>query len=523
MVSLMRIEWIRLMKNKKNWIILGLFLAFVLALPFYHNKKNEEAVLRRDSIYESSINYAEIERALIAKEYTDTLEDFDPDTFDEVYPKENQIRQDTWTRDIVFTQKQQLAFGRGEWMEEAKVTLAKDRNMLEGLEGGLIRERNSQTHDIGTVQELDNRIRLNEYLVSHEIMPWKTEYEPAAYPVLFYLLNTVFPLALPILICLLCSDCFATEVESGSIKMWLLMPAARWKIYAAKLMANLLYVLLVLAMILGLGLAAAGLLYGLGDAGYPIRVFYEDGQANLAAGISEITDVTVDYLPISSVVSHILLSDVLFLLVGVDFPDVLQLHAGLDQQIVAHLQAGAADDEEIMLQHQVVDFVHRPGGAVFDGKHAELAHTGFHCLEHMLKALEEHDIRQLEQPLAGQLGERALHALAGYAGALGEQLRGLFQHGLNLLVGAGAAGGLGVLIGPAHRQDGLVHRLGVFRKLFSGLLRHPAQQFPLPGGVLDRELVGLLIRADGFGQLHPAAEQVYKLLVDLVDFFPHLF
>ena len=116
MVSLMRIEWIRLMKNKKNWIILGLFLAFVLALPFYHNKKNEEAVLRRDSIYESSINYAEIERALIAKEYTDTLEDFDPDTFDEVYPKENQIRQDTWTRDIVFTQKQQLPFGRGEWM-----------------------------------------------------------------------------------------------------------------------------------------------------------------------------------------------------------------------------------------------------------------------------------------------------------------------------------------------------------------------------------------------------------------------
>ena len=314
MVSLMRIEWIRLMKNKKNWIILGLFLAFVLALPFYHNKKNDEAVLRRDSIYESYINYAEIERALIAKEYTDTLEDFDPDTFDEVYPKENQIRQDTWTRDIVFTQKQQLAFGRGEWMEEAKVTLAKDRNMLEGLEGGLIRERNSQTHDIGTVQELDNRIRLNEYLVSHEIMPWKTEYEPAAYPVLFYLLNTVFPLALPILICLLCSDCFATEVESGSIKMWLLMPAARWKIYAAKLMANLLYVLLVLAMILGLGLAAAGLLYGLGDAGYPIRVFYEDGQANLAAGISEITDVTVDYLPISSVVSHILLSDVLFVL-----------------------------------------------------------------------------------------------------------------------------------------------------------------------------------------------------------------
>ena len=121
-----------------------------------------------------------------------------------------------------------------------------------------------------------------------------------------------------------------------------------------------------------------------------------------------------------------------------------------------------------------------------------------------------------------QLGVGPLHALAGHAGALGEQLRGLFQHGLNLLVGAGAAGGLGVLIGPAHRQNRLIHRLGVFRQLLSGLLRHPAQQLPLPGGVLDGELPLLLIRADGLGQLHPAAEQVNQLLVDLVDFFPHL-
>ena len=314
MASLIKIEWTRLLKNKKNLIVLGLFLAFVLVLPSYHKKINEETVLRRDSVYESSLSYSEIERSLIAREYTDTIEDFDPDTFDGVYPKENQIRQDYWTRDIAFTQKQELAFGREEWMEEAKATLEKDRNMKEGLEQSLIRERNSQTHDIGTLQELDNRIRLNEYFAEHEIVPWKTEYEPAAYPFLFYLLNTIFPLALPIIICLLCSDCFAAEVESGSIKMWLLMPINRWKIYYAKLIASLLYVFSALAVVLGLGFAVAGALHGFGEAKYPISVFYDAGRANLAAGISEVTEVTVDYLPIVNVVGRILFSDAVFVL-----------------------------------------------------------------------------------------------------------------------------------------------------------------------------------------------------------------
>lgn len=314
MASLIKMEWTRLRKNKKNLIVLGIFLAFVLLLPSYHKKTNEKTVLQRDSIYEASLSYAETERSVIAKEYTDTLEDFDPDTFDGVYPKENQVRQDYWTRDIAFTQKQELAFGREEWIEEAKATLGKDRNMKEGLERGLIRERNSQTHDIGTLQELDNRIRLNEYLIEHGIVPWKTEYNPAAYPFLFYLLNTILPVVLPIIICLLCSDCFSSEVESGSIKMWLLMPMSRWKIYASKLIANLLFVFFALAMILGLGVTAAGILHGFGEANYPISVFYEAGQANLAAGIPEITDITVDYLPISEVIGHILLSDALFVL-----------------------------------------------------------------------------------------------------------------------------------------------------------------------------------------------------------------
>ena len=61
MASLIKMEWTRLRKNKKNLIVLGIFLAFVLLLPSYHKKIDEKTVLQRDSIYEASLSYAETE------------------------------------------------------------------------------------------------------------------------------------------------------------------------------------------------------------------------------------------------------------------------------------------------------------------------------------------------------------------------------------------------------------------------------------------------------------------------------
>ncbi len=314
MVSLIKIEWTRLLKNKKNLMILGLLLALVLLLSFYNKKLNDGIVLRRNNMYELSVTYSMMERDAIAREYTDTLEGVDPETFDGIYPEENQKRQDYWTRDITFTNKQWVAFRRDGWLDEAKATLDKDRNMKEGLEQGLIRERNSQVRDIRTLQELDNRIRLNEYLVEHGIVPLKTEYEPMAYPYLFYLLGTVFPLALPLVVCLVCGDCFAAEVEEGSIKSWMLVPVRRWGIYYAKLAANFLFIFLSLAVVLGTGFLTAGLFHGFGAADYPVSVFYDVGHLNMAATVPEAAGVTVDYLPVAKAIWQMLLLDGLFTL-----------------------------------------------------------------------------------------------------------------------------------------------------------------------------------------------------------------
>ena len=205
---------------------------------------------------------------------------------------------------------------------------------------------------------------------------------------------------------------------------------------------------------------------------------------------------------------------------GEDLPDVLQLGAVLGQEVVAHLQPGGPDDGEVVAGHQVVNGVHRAGGAVLNGQDAVLAHAGLHRLEHMLEGVEVQDGGGLENAVAGDLGIGPLDALTGHHRPLGEQLRRGVQGPADGLVHLGLDPAALVLIGAARRQDGAEHRLGVLGQLLPGLGPHLGQQGPLPARVQGGHAVLLLIGGDVPGDGHALFEQVYQLGVDGVDFHP---
>ena len=170
--------------------------------------------------------------------------------------------------------------------------------------------------------------------------------------------------------------------------------------------------------------------------------------------------------------------------------------------------------------HQVVDGVHRAGGAVLNGQDAVLAHAGLHRLEHMLEGVEVENGGGLEDAVAGDLGVGPLDALAGHHGPLREQLRGgiqgLADGGVYLGLDAAAL----VLIGAAGRQDGAEHRLRVLGQLLAGLFPHFGQQGPLPARVQGGHAVRLFIGGDVPGHVHALFEQVHQLGVDGVDLAP---
>ena len=202
---------------------------------------------------------------------------------------------------------------------------------------------------------------------------------------------------------------------------------------------------------------------------------------------------------------------------GVNLLDIAELGAGIHQQVVVHLQPEGADNGEIVLDHQVIDLLHRTGGGVFNGQDAVLAHALLNGGKHRLEILEIQDEGVFEDLLAGDLGVGALHALAGHHGGLGEQLGGLLDGLGDLAVqGADLAAAL-ALIAAAQLEDHGVQHPGVIGHVRTCLLRHVLELCPLPGGDKNGGARLLFAVGDLSGHVHPGAEEAHQLVVNFVD------
>ena len=204
---------------------------------------------------------------------------------------------------------------------------------------------------------------------------------------------------------------------------------------------------------------------------------------------------------------------------GEDLLDVLQLGALFGHQVVVHLQPGGADDlEAAVAEHQVVDLLHRAGGAVLQGEHAVVAEAVLDGGKDALEAAEVHHLRVLEHLLTGQLGVGPLHPLASHRGRGREEVGGALHGALDLLAQGGGLGVHRVLVPPAdlkeHGPQGIAV-LRQFRGEFGGNVR---QLLPLPGGVQGGQALGLLLLGHLGHHLHPLEEGLDQGVVNAVDF-----
>ena len=88
---------------------------------------------------------------------------------------------------------------------------------------------------------------------------------------------------------------------------------------------------------------------------------------------------------------------------------------------MVYAQFDALDDVEFVLFHQVIDLGDRAVQVVGDGQDAVAAEALGNGVEHAFKAAHEHDARDGEQLLCGELRVCTLGALAG-DGAGGGQI-----------------------------------------------------------------------------------------------------
>lgn len=294
-------EWKRLAKNPKNQVAFLLTGLVFLSLFFYCSRQTTDTASEREKMYESTLVADDTEIAVIGIHYADTVEDFDGS-----YPAEIQEQMDYWKRDKSATQEQLTAIKRNGWQDELAASIKKDQNMLEGMQKGLIGERSTLSGDITSIQEVDNRIRLNTYLQEQELEAEYAQRELHAHSFLFFLLEHIFPILVPLLVCVICSDSISGDVESGSAKNWLLLPIRKSRILWAKIIANMVFVISGLGILVLLIFAGVSLVNGTGSGNMPVPVIYDEQHAVLPSLISEVTKDTKDYIPIGKALIQLL-------------------------------------------------------------------------------------------------------------------------------------------------------------------------------------------------------------------------
>ncbi len=192
---------------------------------------------------------------------------------------------------------------------------------------------------------------------------------------------------------------------------------------------------------------------------------------------------------------------------GVDLLDVLQLGALFGQQIVVHLQPGGADDlKAAVAEHQVIDLLDGAGGAVFQRQHTVVAEAVLDGGKDALEAAEVHHLGGLEHLLTGQLGIRALHALAGDHRLGREEVGGALHGALDLLAQGGGLGVHRVLVPPADLKEHGPQGIAVLRQFRGSLAAMSASFSRSRAGVQGGQALGLLLLGHLGHHLHPLEE-----------------
>ena len=207
------------------------------------------------------------------------------------------------------------------------------------------------------------------------------------------------------------------------------------------------------------------------------------------------------------------------LTVAIDLTNILQLGAGLDEQVVVDLEAKRAHDVEVELREQVVDRVDRARGGVFDGQYAKFAEAVAHRAHDTFKGLEERDIGHVEELACGDLTVGALYALAGDAGSLGEgRVEGLGR-GVCLLRDRDVLElvDIALLLGLAHAHEEAEQRYGLRLVALGRAAGKVVELGALAGGVVDG-LAHLDFRFGNLGgNVHAFDKTVEERGVDAID------
>ena len=245
--------------SAKNLVVWLLLLVTLLAYGAV-NMARDSQYKNQPLTYDSNAWDAAIQLNLLLAEYPK-----DP-------PENIQKAMDLWRRDAVYSAQQRVFtswVGEDRWRDVVIANINRNENLLQGLREGIISGKSKAEGGVSE-EDLINNINYNRYFCDNDIKPLRNVFQMTGINFLYRVLSELMPYLAAVIVLLLCSDCFVSEVDWGSYKFLLLQPYPRRKFFTAKALSSLVLAFVVMGSSVFVVFAIMSALNGTGSIRYPI-------------------------------------------------------------------------------------------------------------------------------------------------------------------------------------------------------------------------------------------------------------
>lgn len=330
MDRLIRAEIIKLLKARKNKILLlALVLLILMTNIYYRYKQNiymdelekettisyNSAQMRINNVMTELARFdseEETDKMILIRDYGSIEKAEAKRGLLEIELERNK-KESSYVQSLMLLEKQ-LVTGRGITIEDENdmlrqilnLKIRRTNNIIEADKEGVVPESALKLRKI-TMDDIRRKNTYYNYLYDNDIMYSINPYTNTGVFSISKLMENSTILFIFLILTFISIDLFLSEVDEGSYKVVYIQPYDRSKIFFSKILAIILFIILILVIILSINFIANTILNGSGDFSEPIAVTRNINKISL-------NNENIEF-KIISIGNNILLSILLFLIV----------------------------------------------------------------------------------------------------------------------------------------------------------------------------------------------------------------
>lgn len=253
-------EFKKLFSKKKTYITIIAFilLIFVIAFGTYKNMKNEKEYNNpKNRIAQNEQRIKDINKELEKSSMPDNKKKQMQLEIEQMEQENDELKSEI-TSDTDWKKALQT--------KNERLKKSKDGQQIESNDDSDYKDSENQSNDDSS--EIDNEIKLNNYLINNNIKPQGT-YDFNAYSCMKQIISVLGAIFIAIGVAIFASDIVSGEFIPPTMKVLLIQPVSRAKVLFSKYITSLISVIILIIGIEMLSFLIIGGIFGFGSSAYP--------------------------------------------------------------------------------------------------------------------------------------------------------------------------------------------------------------------------------------------------------------